>query len=177
MKKYLILLLTLCLAIALAGGAGAEEMQQEGALGYGELPADFREAFESQKAAYLAQLQSQAKSTGDLTVIPRGLVDGYSGSRSAGSLSIEYSINKSVVKVGEPIIIRVKARAAVTPIIYSVTGTILDDSYNKIGDVEQKSGYTVAKNYDIQMAFLYEEARFFAAVPAACPHGGQCTGC
>lgn len=107
-------------------------------LDYDELPAAHRAQFEAEIESAIANAKSRVPSEEQLLLKARGVSAGYEDSVSKNGISFKYTVQQSVVKVGETIRFTVSdVTSGSAPFVCSVTGLLCDENFQGWGTFEQ----------------------------------------
>lgn len=154
-KKILCLVLTLCMVLpCILASAEAEGLE---VIPYAELPAEHRAAYEAEVASALANAKARAPKDNQLIAEARGGFNGYLDKLTSGSLSVEYVLSDSMVKVGEKVSFDVDVSCSWPPVWISITGLIMDENFSKIGEIETK--HLSSSNYYTPKGWTYTPSR------------------
>jgi len=145
LKKKLCLLLTLCLVLTgLCGAAQGESAIRR--LTYEELPAGHRALFDKEMESALANAAARAPGQALLLAEFRGGDSGYSTSKSVGGLTASYTVSDSMVEVGQQVKFTVTLSCEETPMLYTVGGLVMDQNFNKVGQIGRVNGEHIEVN-------------------------------
>lgn len=137
LKRFLFLLAASLLLLCAACTALAENT-----LAYDELPHAHRTLYEKAMATALADVQKRAPGRNMLQAMARSDFSGYTDLKTDNSLQVEYRVSDSVVKVGEKIKFYVNVSCDYPPMIYTVSGLVFDESFNRTGSLNSSGTST-----------------------------------
>lgn len=145
--KKLVCLLTAALLMLLCPGAIAQG--EETPLDYGDLPASHRAQFEAEIEYALTNARARAPGENQLFAMARGLSNGYADSVSRNGIAFTYTVNESIIKVGESIRFTVSdVTSDKAPIKYSVAGLVLDTNFSREATIGEFNATIDAASWD-----------------------------
>lgn len=102
-------------------------------LDYSDLPEAHRVRFEAEIEDAIAKAASRLPGEEQLFATARGVSNGYEDSTSGNGISFKYSVNESIIKVGEQIRFTVSGvTSGSSPLVYSVAGLLFDENFNNV---------------------------------------------
>lgn len=141
MKQLICLLLTLCIAVAgLPVIAFAEAEAAERPLTTAELPDGHWAAFEAEMASAYANARSRAPGQAQLALAARDEFNGYTGSKSDGSLSASFTVTDAVVPVGQEVVFYINLECSYAPMVYTVGGLVMNPDFQRLGNIQFNKG-------------------------------------
>lgn len=138
MKKILCLLLPLLIVLTGLSFPAAAESGAETPLTYEELPEAHRKRYEEEMASALANARARAPGKKQFFAEARGDFNGYTGAKSDNSLKVDYRVSDSIVEVGEKVYFYVNMNCDYPPMVYTISGLVFDENFNKKGDLVNK---------------------------------------
>lgn len=174
MKRIIALLMMLTLMLPGLRIAAAES-DGETRIPYEELPAEHRLRFEEEMAYALANARARAPGRAQLMLKARGGFSGYSGAKTAGNLTVSYTVSDSIVMVGEQVVLQVSMSCQTPPMTYTVGGLVFDEDFNRIGDLNSSQDGIVVENATktITRRFTPQQAGYFNFVIAVSDSEGN----
>lgn len=148
-RKYLIWLAVLLLC----AGCIPPDAAAETAVAYDDLPPSHRTLYETAMAKALEEAQSRAPAK--LLVQARGDFHGYTDTKADNSLQVDYRVSDSIVKVGEKIKFYVNVSCEYPPMIYTVSGLVFDESFNKTGTLNSTGSSVMVEDAFKAVTYSY----------------------
>ena len=135
------LLLILCVAMTgMTIIAAAEETAVEKPLTVAELPDGHWAAFEAEMASAYANARARAPGQSQYALAARDEFNGYTGSKSDGSLSASFTVTDAVVPVGQEVIFYIDLSCSYPPMVYTVGGLVMDGNFQRLGNIQFNKG-------------------------------------
>ncbi len=135
------LLLILCVAMTgMTIIAAAEETAVEKPLTVAELPDGHWAAFEAEMASAYANARARAPGQAQYALAARDEFNGYTGSKSDGSLSASFTVTDAVVPVGQEVIFYIDLSCSYPPMVYTVGGLVMDGNFQRLGNIQFNKG-------------------------------------
>ena len=140
-------MLSIVCAMADSGG--------ETAVAYDDLPQAHRELYERTLAAARAEVQKRLPGKSLLQAKLRGDFSGYTDVKSDNSLRVEHRVSDSIIKVGETIWFYANMYCDYSPMVYTVSGLVFDESFQQTGWVNGSGKSTMVDDTFKAVAYRY----------------------
>lgn len=144
-SKRLLSMLTALMLLLLCQLAVAESA----VLDYNDLPQAHRARFEAEIEDAIANAASRLPGESQLFAKARGISNGYADSASGSGIAFKYTVNESIVKVGEQIRFTVSdVTSESAPFVYSVAGLVFDENFKNVQRFSEYQNSCDATSWD-----------------------------
>lgn len=158
MKKILCMAFSLLLALICLCTAYAEGTVT--LLEFEELPENHRMRYEAEVASALANAANRLPGTGRLLARAKGDFNGYQDKRTKDGITIEYTVNNSVVKVGEAIKFDVSVTSTGESFTYTVGGLLMDANFKNPQRFNEESANVQGTTWKKTISYTPTEAGY-----------------